>query len=39
MNKGDVKMDAYRVTLDFLKKLGIEQVSDLPQYDELSKTT
>jgi len=38
-NKGDVKMDAYRVTLDFLKKLGIEQVSDLPQYDELSKTT
>src|SRR3990172_10396942 len=23
----------YRVTIDFLKKLGIERISDLPQYD------
>jgi len=27
----------YRTTLDFLKKLGIESVHDLPNYDELSK--
>ena len=26
----------YRTTLDFLKKLGIEKVNELPQYDELS---
>lgn len=28
--------DAYSVTIDFLKKLGIEKVSDLPQYDILA---
>ncbi|MBI3685080.1 SMC-Scp complex subunit ScpB [Candidatus Azambacteria bacterium] len=29
------KDDAYRVTIDFLKKLGIENISDLPDYEEL----
>jgi len=27
----------YKTTLDFLKKLGISKVSELPKYDELSK--
>ncbi len=30
-------MPHYRTTLDFLKKLGIEDVKDLPDYNELSK--
>ena len=29
----------YRTTLDFLKKLGISKVSELPQYEELSKNS
>lgn len=28
--------DQYRVTVDFLKKLGIEAINDLPHYDILS---
>lgn len=28
--------DQYRVTLDFLKKLGIERLADLPEHDTLS---
>jgi len=31
--------DHYRVTIDFLKKLGIERIADLPQYDILSKNS
>ncbi len=33
----DHAMPHYRTTLDFLKKLGIEDVKDLPDYNELSK--
>lgn len=29
----------YKTTLDFLKKLGISKTSELPKYDELSKTS
>lgn len=29
----------YKTTLDFLKKLGISKISELPKYDELSKTS
>ncbi len=29
------KDETYRVTLDFLKKLGLERVSDLPDYEKL----
>jgi segregation and condensation protein B len=36
-HKGEKKDVSYRTTLDFLKKLGILKVSELPQYDELSK--
>jgi len=37
---GEDKKDTfYRTTLDFLKKLGISKVSELPQYDELSKVS
>lgn len=31
------KTTFYKTTLDFLKKLGISKVSELPKYDELSK--
>ncbi len=33
----DKKIVFYKTTLDFLKKLGIKSVKELPQYDELSK--
>lgn len=33
---GNPKLTYYKTTLDFLKKLGIEKVSDLPHYGELS---
>lgn len=33
----DKKTAYYKTSLDFLKKLGIEKVGDLPHYDELSK--
>ena len=33
----DSKTKYYKTTLDFLKKLGIEKVSDLPRYDEFSR--
>ncbi|MEK7453027.1 MAG: SMC-Scp complex subunit ScpB [Patescibacteria group bacterium] len=37
-NGGDDKKPAfYKTTLDFLKKLGIKSVKELPQYNELSK--
>lgn len=31
--------DQYKVTVDFLKKLGIEKISDLPHYDTLSQNS
>lgn len=31
--------DHYRVTVDFLKKMGLEKIADLPQYDTLSKNS
>ncbi len=35
---GDDKKDVYyKTTLDFLKKLGVSKVSDLPEYEKLSK--
>lgn len=34
---GNQKLIYYKTTLDFLKKLGIEKVGDLPYYEELSK--
>lgn len=33
----DARTDHYRVTLDFLKKLGVEKITDLPEYDVFSK--
>lgn len=33
----DASIEYYRVTLDFLKKLGIETITDLPDYDVFSK--
>ena len=33
----DARTEYYRVTLDFLKKLGIETITDLPDYDIFSK--
>ncbi|MCR4323000.1 MAG: SMC-Scp complex subunit ScpB [Candidatus Azambacteria bacterium] len=33
----DAQMNYYRVTLDFLKKLGVEKITDLPDYDVFSK--
>lgn len=33
----DARADYYRVTLDFLKKLGVEKVTDLPDHDIFSK--
>lgn len=32
------KDDGYRVTIDFLKKLGVEKISDLPGYEELTRS-
>ncbi|MBW6440438.1 SMC-Scp complex subunit ScpB [Patescibacteria group bacterium] len=34
-NPNDARAYIYRVSLDFLKKLGIEKVQDLPKYSEL----
>lgn len=31
------KDGAYRVTIDFLKKLGVERVTDLPEYEKLGR--
>lgn len=36
-DKGGKEDVFYRTTLDFLKKLGISKVSELPQYEKLSK--
>ena len=33
----DARTEYYRVTLDFLKKLGVEKVTNLPDYDIFSK--
>lgn len=35
--ENDARTEYYRVTLDFLKKLGIEKITDLPEYDVFSK--
>ena len=37
LEDGDSKTKYYKTTLDFLKKLGIEKVSNLPRYDEFSR--
>lgn len=31
--------DHYQVTVDFLKKMGLEKIADLPQYETLSKNS
>jgi len=36
---GDKKEVVYKTTLDFLKKLGISKVNELPEYEELSKVS
>ena len=33
----DARTEYYRVTLDLLKKLGIEKITDLPDYGVFSK--
>lgn len=34
-NPGDARAYLYRISFDFLRKLGVEKVEDLPKYDEL----
>lgn len=34
-NPGDARAYLYRISFDFLRKLGIEKVEDLPKYEEL----
>ncbi len=36
-NPNDARAYLYRISFDFLKKLGLERVEDLPKYDELHK--
>ncbi len=37
-NPGDARSYLYRISFDFLKKLGIQKVEDLPNYEELKFT-
>jgi chromosome segregation and condensation protein ScpB len=33
----NVNIDVYKTSLDFLKKLGISSIKELPEYNELSR--
>ncbi len=36
-NPKDARAYLYKISFDFLKKLGVENVGELPKYDELRK--